>query len=120
MFGLASEAMPLDYKWSHENQILIHLHDVSYRGGAADRSGVPDAGAANKSDMIKAVYEADDDTLAFFRNSTSWGRTLQLSQKGIASSEVLRLSFIRHRPQLFFDSRDNHFITDLVNPSIFD
>lgn len=88
MFGLASDRVPLG-ELHDANQILINLWNGEYFGGAANHKGLPKSGAADVNDVLKAVYDADANTLAFYRNGRAWGRTFQLNQNTIANKAKL-------------------------------
>lgn len=90
MLGLASDGLPLPIdEYQNADQILVNLHDGGFYGGAADRRGVGAAGAAIDGDVIKAVYDADANTIAFYRNCIAWGPTLNLTQNAIAKKAKL-------------------------------
>lgn len=88
LFGLAIDEVPLG-ELRNANQILIHLWNGEYFGGAANHKELPKAGAADVNDVLKAVYDADANTLAFYRNGRAWGRTLQLNQNTITNKAKL-------------------------------
>lgn len=75
-FGLATDGLTLD-RVDHPNQILLNIN--GYYGGYAEGRRQRAGEGGNAYDELKAVYDVDASTLAFYRNGIAWGSTLQLN-----------------------------------------
>lgn len=89
MLGVAVEGINT-LSFSEAKQFLVHLYDGFMYGGAVDGAYKRALGRVSAGDIIRVLYDADANTLTYFRNGNFYSNPIPLNANALNEKAKLR------------------------------
>ena len=89
LFGIAVNGINRTLCWEPK-EFLVNLFDGKIRGGGADATYHGIVGGASPGDIARLLYDADANTLTYYRNGNAYSNAIPLNANSLNEKANLR------------------------------